>query len=282
MAMGHYDDAERHLTTAIEANRRMGVHGWADLAARQYVWLLMARNGDGDREKALALANELLELGRQIGMPPLVDAALAAKIELQGLKKIDVGSSLYAVASAVHVEQPDLRTHAAPDGTVTIMFSDIEGSTAMAERLGDERWLDLLHVHNDLVRTAVAEQQGYEVKAVGDGFMVAFASARRALRCAVAVQQALDKHNADHPDQPISVRIGIHTGEVIAEADDFFGRNVILASRVAAKANGGEVLVSSLVRDLVAGASEFAFDEGRSVDLKGLADAQTVHALRWR
>jgi class 3 adenylate cyclase len=242
----------------------------------------MARNGDGDREKALALANELLELGRQIGMPPLVDAALAAKFELQGLKKIDVGSSLYAVASAVHVEQPDLRTHAAPDGTVTIMFSDIEGSTAMAERLGDERWLDLLHVHNDLVRTAVAEQQGYEVKAVGDGFMVAFASARRALRCAVAVQQALDKHNADHPDQPISVRIGIHTGEVIAEADDFFGRNVILASRVAAKANGGEVLVSSLVRDLVAGASEFAFDEGRSVDLKGLADAQTVHALRWR
>jgi class 3 adenylate cyclase len=194
---------------------------------------------------------------------------------------VDVSASLYAVASAVEVEQPDLTSHAAPDGTVTILFSDIEGSTAMAERMGDDRWLEVLRSHNDVVRQHIAAQGGVEVKSIGDGFMVAFGSARRALRCAVGIQRSLAERRVSSGDEPVSVRIGLHTGEVIAEANDFFGKNVILASRIAARAAGREILVSSVSRAVMQGTDEFSFGEGRSLELKGLADSHVVHALRW-
>lgn len=152
----------------------------------------------------------------------------------------------------------------------------------MAERLGDERWLEALRAHNDVVRTHVREHGGVEVKSIGDGFMVAFGSARRGLRCAVAVQRALEEMGTAEAGDRVSVRIGLHTGEVIAEANDFFGKNVILASRIAAKAIGGEILVSSVSRAVVQGTDEFEFGEERPLELKGLAGTHVVHALAWR
>ena len=145
------------------------------------------------------------------------------------------------MVSAVEVERPNLQPHAAPDGTVTLMFSDIEGSTAMTERLGDQRAQEVLRIHNAIFREQVAAHQGFEVKSQGDGFMIAFSSARRALECAVKIQQTLAAHNAENSDEPIRVRIGLHTGEAIKEGEDFFGKSVILAARIASQAVGGQI-----------------------------------------
>ncbi len=118
-------------------------------------------------------------------------------------------------------------------------FTDIEGSTAMTERLGDKKAQDVLRTHNVIIRQQVAAHQGFEVKSQGDGFMVAFSSARRGLECAIAIQQTFAAHKEAHPGEPIRVRIGLHTGEAIKEGEDFFGKTVILAARIACEAPGG-------------------------------------------
>jgi class 3 adenylate cyclase len=170
---------------------------------------------------------------------------------------------------------------AGSQATVTLLFSDIEGFTALTERLGDARAQEVLRRHNALVREQVVACDGHEVKSVGDSFMVAFTSVTSALRCATGIQRAMASYRAAHPEAPVRVRIGVHTGEAIREGDDLFGRTVILASRIADHARGDEVLVSSMVVQLADGAGAFAFDEGREVTLKGIAHPQRVHALKW-
>jgi len=146
--------------------------------------------------------------------------------------------------------------------------------------LGDQRWLELLRGHNAIVRNRVAAHEGFEVKSEGDGFMLAFQSARKALECAVDIQRAFAKRN-DSADEPIRVRIGLHTGEALREADDFYGKNVILAARIASQAQGGEVLVSSLLKQLAESAVGVTFGEGREVELKGLAGPHRVFEVAW-
>jgi class 3 adenylate cyclase/ketosteroid isomerase-like protein len=184
------------------------------------------------------------------------------------------------IASAVSIERPDLRQQAAPDGTVTMLFTDIENSTVLTERLGDTHWLELLQDHNEIVRTQVRRHGCFEVKSQGDGFMVASQSARRALQCAIGIQRGLAEHNTDAAE-PISVRMGLHTGEVLKDADDFFGKHVILASRIAGKARGGEILVSSLLRELTETGGDIDFGESREVELKGLSGTHRVHEVVW-
>jgi len=167
------------------------------------------------------------------------------------------------------------------DGTVTILFSDIEDFTGITERLGDLRAQDVLHSHNDIVRRAVAACGGHEVKSQGDSFMLAFASARRALNCAVDMQRSFGRWSESQPNVPLKVRMGLHTGETIREADDLFGRTVILASRIAAEAGGGQILVSSLLKELTESSGEFCFSPGREVALKGLSRPQVVHEVDW-
>jgi class 3 adenylate cyclase len=127
----------------------------------------------------------------------------------------------------------------------------------------------------------VAAYGGFEVKSQGDGFMVAFASASRAVECAAAVQRAFAAAAEEDPEAAIRVRIGLHTGEAIRERDDFFGRNVILAARIAAQAAGGEVLVSSLLKELTESAADVRFGEPRELSLKGLSGTYQVHAVEW-
>jgi len=185
------------------------------------------------------------------------------------------------VAASVVMERPNLRAHAAPDGTVSILFSDIENSTVMTERLGDLRAQEVLHEHNDMVRKQVAENKGFEVKSMGDGFMVAFSSARRALLCAIGIQRAVAEYSREHPTQPIRVRIGLHTGEAIAEGGDFFGKSVIMAARIASKARAGEILVSSVFKAVTESAGDLQFDQGYDVELKGLTGTYRVHRVLW-
>jgi class 3 adenylate cyclase len=170
---------------------------------------------------------------------------------------------------------------AGPSGTLTMMVTDVAGSTGLAERLGDRRWVDVLREHNTLVREHVARRGGTEVKAQGDGFLVVFSSARQAILAAVDVQQALAAYSDDHPDHPVTVRIGLHTGEIVDVDGDVFGQNVVVAVRIAGRAEPGEILVSGLTRDLTQAGGDLAFDPGEEVDLKGLSQPWRVHRVRW-
>lgn len=173
------------------------------------------------------------------------------------------------------------RTGHRPDGTVTILFTDIEDSTALNERLGDQRWLEVLRTHNAIVRDCVREHGGYEVKAQGDGFMIAYPSARRGLGCAIAMQRQLASAGNGALGEQLRVRIGVHTGEAIREGDDFYGRSVTLAARLGDEAQGGEILTSSIVRELATGAEDIKCEDAGEVQLKGLRDSQRVYRVRW-
>jgi class 3 adenylate cyclase len=190
-------------------------------------------------------------------------------------------SSLDAVTSAVGLEQPDLRASAAPDGMVTLLFSDIEESTEMTQRLGDLRWMDVLREHNAIVRDRVAAHGGFEVKTIGDAFMIAFQSARRALTCSMDIQRAFAAYSRENPECAIRVRVGLHAGEPVREGDDFYGKSVIVASRIAGHARGGEILVSSLLKNLVESAGDVKFGEMRTADLKGFAEPCAVCPVIW-
>jgi class 3 adenylate cyclase/ketosteroid isomerase-like protein len=185
---------------------------------------------------------------------------------------------LEVLAEAVEDERPDLSGAVAPDGTLTVAFTDIEDSTRLNASFGDRAWLEVLRAHNALVADATARHGGTVVKGQGDGFMLAFPSARRALDATRQIERDVAATFTD-PGSPIQVRIGVHVGEVVHEADDFFGHAVNYAARVAGAAHGGEALVSSLVHELVAPTREFAFEAPRSVLFKGIDDAQLVYPL---
>jgi class 3 adenylate cyclase len=185
-------------------------------------------------------------------------------------------ASLDRVAASVEAERPNLRAAAAPDGTVTLLFSDIQGSTELNERLGDTRWLELLRTHHRIVRGQVQAYGGFEVKVQGDGFMVAFPGARRAVQCARAIQATIGAEFERQSEGPVLVRIGLHTGEVLKEEDDFYGKNVVLAARIAEHARGGEILASAVVRELAQSGGDITFDDEREVQLKGLAGTYRI------
>jgi len=279
--MERWDEAEKHFEDALEMNAKMGARPRVAHTQYDYADLLARRDEPGDREKALELVSAALNAAQEMGMKALVEKALALKLRAQGIDTSDVQSSIDAVAAAVQTEHPDLSSQVAPDGTVTILFSDIEGSTEMTERLGDRRWLEVLREHNSIIRRQVAECGGFEVKAEGDGFMLAFQSAWTALGCAIEMQRALAERN-DGADEPIKVRIGLHTGEMIKEGDDFFGKHVNLAARIAGQAAGGEILVSSLLKELTSSGGDIEFGDSRVVELKGLTGDQEMYPVSWR
>jgi adenylate cyclase len=130
------------------------------------------------------------------------------------------------------------------------------------------------------VRDQIARYGGFEVKTIGDAFMIAFGSARQALLCAIGIQEAISRHGAEHPDRRVRVRIGMHAGEPVREGNDFYGKSVAFASRVAGHASGGEILVSALIHDLTESAGDIRFDDGREVVLKGLAGTHRVYSVR--
>jgi len=175
----------------------------------------------------------------------------------------------------------------------TVLFTDVEGSTALTERLGDAKAREVLRAHEGIVREALQAHGGAEVKAMGDGFMASFSSATRALECAINMQRALADWNAGvgaglaPPDgaassaPTIRVRIGLNAGEPIAEEKDLFGTAVNMAARIAARAEGGEILASDVVRQLVAGKG-FLFSDRGEVELKGFEEPVRLYEVRWR
>ena len=161
------------------------------------------------------------------------------------------------------------------------MFSDMEGFASMTDRLGDLEAREVIRAHNTIVREQTSAHGGYEVELQGDGFLLAFSSERSAMLCAIAIQRAFAAYSEAHPEEPIHVRIGLHTGEVLKDADKFFGKTVILAARIAAQARGGEILVSSPLKELTQSARDLRFGKPREVKLKGISETQQLHAVEW-
>jgi class 3 adenylate cyclase len=279
--LGRWDEAETHFEAALARCERMATRPWLANTQHRYARMLLARGRAGDRDRALTLLARALDTARALGMKRLLEQALADRLRAQGVDGTSV-TSLEAVVSVVESQRPDLRAHAAPDGTVTILFTDIEDSTVMTERLGDQRAQEVLRAHHAIVRREIDAYGGFEVKSQGDGFMLAFSSAGRALKCATAIQRAVTAHFRDHPQWPLRVRCGLHTGEPIREANDFYGKSIILAARIAGAARGGEILASSLLRELTDGTGDLRFGEGRELALKGLTGTHRVYELVWQ
>jgi len=165
-----------------------------------------------------------------------------------------------------------------PSGTVTLLFTDIEGSTVLAERLGD-RWPVVLAEHNRILRGAFSTQGGIELGAEGDALFVAFTSAVEAAAAAAAAQRALAAH-AWPVDGRIRVRMGLHTGEPIATADGYVGLDMHRAARVAAAAHGAQILVSQRTRDLLPDTlNDLTFRDLGDHRLKDLSGSQRLHQL---
>ncbi len=168
----------------------------------------------------------------------------------------------------------------AADDVHTILFTDVEGSTALTQRLGDARARELLREHERIVREALKSHGGSEVKTMGDGFMASFSSATKALECAIAMQRAFAAHN-ESAEEPIQVRVGPNAGEPIAEDDDLYGTAVNRAARITAMAQGGEILVANVVRELAEG-KEFMFGDRGETALRGFDDPVRLFEVRWR
>jgi class 3 adenylate cyclase len=271
--------AERHFAAALARAREMNAKIWIATTQLAYARMLCRRGMKGLSAKALELLTEALEIAERCGMGHLLEECVALKLQIQGVDLSDLNTSIDRIVSSLQGSSPDYAAHAAPDGTVTILFSDIEGSAALADRLGDRRFIGLLREHNTIVRLQLKAFGGFEVKNEGDGFMVAFRSASKAVECAAAIQAALTERNMIAAE-PIRVRVGLHAGEVIREGDDFFGRNVIMAARVASQAIGGEILASSVIKALLSG-SDINWGNSRTVELKGLSGQHEIWPVEW-
>jgi class 3 adenylate cyclase len=160
----------------------------------------------------------------------------------------------------------------------TFMFTDIVGSTALVEAIGDEEWHDLLHWHDETLRGCIKENAGEEVDHTGDGFFVAFPDARAALECAVSIQKKLAEHRRDHGFAP-KVRIGVHAAEATARGGDYEGAGVHAAARIGALAGGNEVIASV---ETLEGIGDVRVGEPREVELKGFAKPVEVVSVDWR
>ncbi|QGG40645.1 adenylate/guanylate cyclase domain-containing protein [Aeromicrobium yanjiei] len=204
----------------------------------------------------------------------------ALKVRDHGLGGV-IRSSVDDLALWADVERPDLAGLAGADGTLTILFSDIEDSTALNHELGDRGWVRLLSRHDRLVQRAVDAHGGHVVKTQGDGFMVAFAEAAEAVAAACMIQRDLSRLRSRSKLYGVRVRIGAHRGSAVHRDNDLFGRNVALAARVASQADGAEVLVSDAVLRAVGEAALPVLDS-REVELKGVPGTHRLHRVDWQ
>jgi class 3 adenylate cyclase len=252
LAQGHPDEALPELRRARQ--------GWQEVDAPYEVAEVRMLMGQAFR----AMGDDgaaILELKAARTSFERMGARVAAEV---------AGGFLGEIASSA--EPPDRVTR-------TFMFTDIVKSTDLIGAIGDEAWEDLLAWHDLTLRSLFASHGGEVAHHTGDGFFVAFEDARSALSCAVAVQRVLAEHRRDHGFAPL-VRIGVHSGEGTRRGQDFSGKEVHKAARIAAVAQGGEILASA---DTVAiGSGEFKVSEPRQVALKGVADPIEVARIEWR
>ena len=175
-----------------------------------------------------------------------------------------------------------------PPGTIstdtvfrTIVFTDLEDSTPLTQRLGDDAYVELLRIHDDLMANCLDANSGLHVKHMGDGLMASFASVTKAVQCMIDMQRALAEHNAARPEAALLARMGAAAGEPVSRGEDLFGTVVNLASRLSSHAQPGQIMVAGVVRDLCIGKT-FAFSDHGEVPLKGFGEAVRVFEVQWQ
>ncbi len=249
---------------------------------------LLARDRARLQAELVALRTHLTQLESDLDAalrppPPSTSAERAMRRMLRTASRVRergitglIQSTVEDLQSWATEERADILNMAASDGTVTLFFSDIEESTPLNDRLGDSTWVKVLAAHDRLLRARIEKYRGQVVKTAGDGFMVAFRDAEAACRAALGIQRDLPRDPTLRRHGPIHVRIGIHTGQVVARDGDYFGRNVAMAARVADLAKGGEVLASDAVREALDDDAAVVLVERDAVELKGLPGEHVV------
>ena len=275
--LGRRREALERFDSALELSRRMGDRPLAAMITCDRAALLLDRDGRGDRERALAMLGESLEAAQELGMRGLVERALTLRLEAQGISSVDSTTSIDFVISAVESERPNLAAHAAADGTVTILFSDIENSTLMTERLGDERWLEVLRGHNGVFRRHLRAHDGFEVKNQGDGFMLAFPDPATRSRAPL-------RFSARWPPRP-PTRSGYGSAWGCTPARRS-PRRATSSAAASSSRHGSQprhpvARSSSRRRCARLPPRRFEFDSGRDLELKGLAGTHTVYRTEW-
>jgi class 3 adenylate cyclase len=193
-------------------------------------------------------------------------------------------SSIDVIASALEPVMPAVGRMSSPDGAVTLMLSDIADAGTAAEALGPERWDRLVSDHHTLVQQLVGHHDGQIVKFERDGFLASFNSAHAGLHAALELQRTFSGMTAGEAavDPAPAVRVGVHSGFVIANPDQLLGRNVVLAARIAAQAKAGEILVSSSLKQYTDSDPTFSFEPRGEFHFKGLHGEHEVFAVLWR
>jgi class 3 adenylate cyclase len=222
---------------------------------------------------------------------PNADAAVKVHEEAHGLmaeKLIEVSpemADLFLGSGEINTAGAVLLPGAGADdrdpGIRTILFTDIVDSTLLTQQIGDEAAMKLLRVHDLIVRDALADLGGREIKHTGDGIMASFVSAAAAVRCATRIQNELSKRNGDGEDEPLKIRIGMAAGEPVEHHDDLFGATVQLAARLCALAEPEQIMAANVVRDLCLG-KKFSFRDHGEKELKGFNRAVSVYEVEWR
>jgi class 3 adenylate cyclase len=255
-ALGRVLVAERDATAAIP-ELRAAIRGWREVGApyevaRARAVLSSAYRALDNEEVADTELNAALDEFRRLG----------ARIDVEAAERVqqDVADRRSGPRSA----------------RMTFMFTDIVGSTTLAEAMGDREWEGVLRRHDDLIRACASMWTGNVVNSTGDGFFVVFESARSAVNCAVATQRALREYRLKSFLPP--VRIGLHTGDANRRGDDFSGKGVHVAARVGALASGDEILASAAT---LAEAGEVRTSTLRTVTLKGVKDEVDVATVVW-
>jgi class 3 adenylate cyclase/pimeloyl-ACP methyl ester carboxylesterase len=228
---------------------------------------------------------------RDLQLPPLEAAReLAAHIPRARLSVLEGAAGIPYVGDPEPVlqeinaflnEGEPTRQESSPTGLVTILFTDIESSTALTQRLGDAKAQELVHAHDAIVREALGSHGGSEIKHTGDGIFASFSTASGSLECAIAIQRAVAARTGSSPETPLGVHIGLNAGEPVAEEGDLFGTSVQLARRICDQAKGAEILCSNVVRELAAGKGFLFSDRGDST-LRGFEDPVRLWEVRWR
>jgi class 3 adenylate cyclase len=262
MSLPEAEDAHA-LDLAVEA--KYGVHfigGWVSDAGGQAFCLMEAPSPEAaaavHREAHGMVADYILEISEA-----MVDGFLG-------------GSP--TTASGLRLLPDESRTDGA---TRTVLFTDMENSTKFTQEFGDDRYVDLLGVHDSVIRQALTTHGGREVKHTGDGVMASFVSASRAVESAMAIQRGFVEQGARPGASPIKVRIGLSTGEpVLVGASDLFGATVQLAARVCAHAKPRQILASSAVYDVCLG-KNLPFQERGAVELRGFPEPIRVYEVAW-
>ena len=242
----------------VEVQDKYGVHYekyYFNEKARKIFCLCHAPNADAavqvHKEAHGLLADQLIEVD-----PTMADL-------LMGSGEINTGGA--AVFSGSDRRDPGIRT---------ILFTDIVGSTSLTREVGDEAAMELLAVHDKIVRDALIDLGGREVKHLGDGIMASFTSAANAVKCATRVQKEIANH------EKLKVRVGVAAGEPVERHDDLFGCTVQLASRLCSNAQPQQILVSNVVAELCDG-KMIAFQEIGELTLKGFPQPVRAHAVDW-